>query len=209
MTRLHHVDAAVRLALTGQEHLVLQSPLPLVTFPRVSVMSSRREPIRRDRSRDREDRSSGRDRYPPRGAPRRSRSRSPPRRGERNWRGSGMHFCNFCNDLRSCSTARFQTGGILQAVIERTIVATETGGTTAGTIDETTGGAMTGTGETMAAMQDGNHFHLPGLTETEYGTGTGTLGLQTAPRCKTPNPRPASSLRDRSLRQVGYFLSRH
>lgn len=177
MTRLDHVNAAVGLAPTGQEHLVLQPPLPLVTFPRVSVMSSRREPIRRDRSRDREDRSSGRDRYPPRGAPRRSRSRSPPRRGERNWRGSGMPFCNFCYGSRSISTAPLQTGEIPQAVIERTIVATETGGTTAGTIDETTGGATTETGETMAATQDGNLFHLPGPTETEYVTGTGTLGL--------------------------------
>lgn len=177
MARLDHVDAAVRLASPGQEHLVLQPPLPLVPFPRVSLMSSRREPIRRERSRDREDRSSARDRYPPRGAPRRSRSRSPPRRGERNWRGSGTRFCKFGYDSRSISTVRLQTGGIPQAVIERTIVATGTGGTTAGTIDETTGGATTGTGETMAAMQDGNPFHPPGLTETEYVTGTGTFDL--------------------------------
>ncbi|OJT11146.1 U4/U6.U5 small nuclear ribonucleoprotein 27 kDa protein [Trametes pubescens] len=148
-------------------------------------MSSRREPIRRDRSRDRDDRGGGRDRYPPRGAPRRSRSRSPPRRGERNWRGSGMRLCNVYYNSRSVSTVCLQTGEIPQVVIEKTIVATGTGGMTVGTIDETTGGATTGTGETTTATQDGNPFRLPGLTETECVTGTGTLG--------TPEVEPSGS----------------
>lgn len=45
MTRLDHVDAAVRLASAGQEHLVLQPPLPLVPFPRIRyVFTTRAHP---------------------------------------------------------------------------------------------------------------------------------------------------------------------
>ncbi|KAI0670323.1 hypothetical protein C8Q78DRAFT_1069948 [Trametes maxima] len=51
-------------------------------------MSSRGGYRRRDRSPHRDDRDRDRDRHGHRGAPRRSRSRSPPRRGDRDWRGA-------------------------------------------------------------------------------------------------------------------------